>query len=172
MDRELQILTEIWENPDISQRSLSEIIGQSLGSINAIIQQMIKDGLIITENKSSNIMKYFLTPKGKELKAQKTYNEIANSFKVISKLKFVVKKIIQQQVEEGIKKFYIIDNNDEVYKIVKMALIEAKRKYNIEYILINDIDTIENNKKDYIIIVWDIQMEEDIAKTINILNYY
>ena len=44
--KELSVLSYIDQNSDATQRELSEHIGVSLGSINILVKQMVRKGLI------------------------------------------------------------------------------------------------------------------------------
>lgn len=166
MDRELQLLSKISNNKHVTQRQLAKELGISLGLINSIIQEMINKGYINIQQINSRSLNYIITPLGKKEKDSKTYDEVLISYKMISKLRYTTKKIIKNQIEKGYYDFYLYGQHDEVYKIVRMCAIEAKRLYNIKYYVINKLDEVTNNKG--IIITWNNQ--EGVTTDNNILN--
>lgn len=152
MDKELQMLSYISQNERVTQRQLAATSGLSLGSVNALLQSMINKDYIQVQTVNARTLRYVLTPLGKEVKAQKTYEEVVVSFQMISKVRAMTKRIIEEQIDKGYRKFYLYGDHDEVYKLVKMSLIEAKRLHQVSYTVIDSIDDIVD--EDGIIITW------------------
>jgi len=75
-DTSFKILSAIAKSPPHSQRSLSQTIGMSLGSVNFCLNALIKKGLVKVENFKNNDNKlayaYLLTPKGVREKSKLT----------------------------------------------------------------------------------------------------
>jgi EPS-associated MarR family transcriptional regulator len=69
----LRMLRIVSENPKVSQRELSELLGISLGKTNYCLQALVEKGLVKMNNFKSNKNKlayaYLLTPGGIEEKA-------------------------------------------------------------------------------------------------------
>ena len=76
-----RILKLLESRPNISQRTLSEELGISLGKINYCLQALIERGLLKVENFRNNQHKraymYYLTPTGLEEKARVTLRFLA-----------------------------------------------------------------------------------------------
>lgn len=170
MDRELQLLSNISNNEHVTQRQLAKELGLSLGSINGILQEMINKGYIDVQQVNARSLRYIITPLGKTVKDIKTYDEVVISYKMISKVRQMTKRIIGQQVEKGYCHFYLYGQHDEVYRIVKMSIIEAKRLYNVTY---SEIETLsEMDNEDGIVIAWNneegVMMDSDLV--LNVLS--
>ena len=73
---ELEILSRLEVEPNVSQRSLATEVGVSLGSVNYCIKALVEKGLVKAENfrKSSNKIgyAYLLTPRGIQEKSKLT----------------------------------------------------------------------------------------------------
>lgn len=73
---ELEILSRLEVEPNVSQRSLAIEVGVSLGSVNYCIKALVEKGLVKAENfrKSSNKIgyAYLLTPRGIQEKSKLT----------------------------------------------------------------------------------------------------
>jgi EPS-associated MarR family transcriptional regulator len=71
-----QILKQLQEDPNISQRNLAESLGISLGKVNYCLKGLIETGLIKAHNfknsKNKLAYAYILTPAGIEEKARVT----------------------------------------------------------------------------------------------------
>lgn len=163
MDRELELLLLISENEQISQRQLAKSLDISLGTVNGLISQMIKSNLLKVEQAHPKQSRYFLTDLGFKEKAKKQYMQICNSYNTIAKAKAHIKNIVESKVKQNIKVFYILGEEDEVYKLVKMALIELKRDYTLEYMHISDISFIDNIE-DGCILYWDCNILDEAPR--------
>jgi EPS-associated MarR family transcriptional regulator len=75
-DIHLDLLRKLEENPEYTQRELSQEMGVSLGKINYCMKKLIERGWIKLSNFSHNPNKvgyiYLLTPKGIEQKSRLT----------------------------------------------------------------------------------------------------
>jgi EPS-associated MarR family transcriptional regulator len=73
---ELEILSHLEAQPNVSQRSLASEVGVSLGSVNYCLKALVEKGLVKAENfrKSSNKIgyAYLLTPQGIQEKSKLT----------------------------------------------------------------------------------------------------
>ena len=76
-EKALQIIREIDQSPEMSQRELSARLGISLGKVNFLMKALIDKRFVKVENfkKSSNKIAYLynLTPGGIEEKSRMTY---------------------------------------------------------------------------------------------------
>ena len=74
----LQIIREIDQSPEMTQRELSSRLGISLGKVNFLMNALVRKGFVKVENfkKSSNKIAYLynLTPGGIEEKTRMTYH--------------------------------------------------------------------------------------------------
>jgi EPS-associated MarR family transcriptional regulator len=75
-DHNLKVLRLLQENPHLSQREASDVLGLSLGKTNYVINALIEKGLIkinnFKNNKNKSSYAYLLTPQGIEEKARLT----------------------------------------------------------------------------------------------------
>ncbi|WP_108973983.1 MarR family EPS-associated transcriptional regulator [Leptospira ryugenii] len=100
-DKKYRILKLLEENPYLSQREVSDLMGLSLGKTNYVINALIEKGLLKIKNFRNNKNKiayaYLLTPQGLEEKARLTleffevkkreYEELKNEVENIRKNK-------------------------------------------------------------------------------------
>ena len=136
MDKGYVILQNIQENSSITQRELSSKTGISLGSINILLNKMIKEGLIKMEKIPSERVLYMLTPKGMIEKINKTYNYIKIHYNYLNNTKEKLKEVLRCILESE-DKIYILVDNDEVRMLAKQAIAEIDNENNI--IISNDI---------------------------------
>jgi EPS-associated MarR family transcriptional regulator len=86
----VKILHAVEQNPELSQRDLSNQIGISLGKTNYVLKSLIKKGFIKTESflnsRNKWAYRYNLTPKGMKEKAIITKNFIKRKMEEYERL--------------------------------------------------------------------------------------
>ena len=92
------LLSELYKNPELTQRQISLKLNISLGKINYLIRQLVKKGTIKMHNFSANPgklrkVKYILTQKGLEEKIRLTYHFLKRKETEYNRLKKEWEKI-------------------------------------------------------------------------------
>ena len=168
MDKVLRVLLKIENEPDISQRQLAKSTSYSLGSVNGILQKLIDEHEIISKPLTPNHYVYEITAKGHLHKAELLYDFTLEGYDVIAKIRRQTKEAIAKAVDAGILYFYLYGEDDALYRLVKMSMIEYKRKAGIDYLYIDSLDAIDESKK-YKIFLWNKNTLEMQGNTVNIL---
>lgn len=120
MDNEYIILDEIFKNEKITQRQLSHIMKLSLGSVNLLLNKMIKDGLVKLRHIPMNRVIYMLTPKGMSEKARKTYDYINFHYHCINQTRDKIKTTLNNIInEKGCLSLIVVEN--DLGNLVKSA---------------------------------------------------
>ena len=90
-EEELEILRQIEENPNLTQRQIADQLGLSLGKINYLIKALLEKGVVKVDNfkRSDNKLGYLylLTPEGVERKRKLTLLFIQRKSEEFDKLK-------------------------------------------------------------------------------------
>ena len=90
-EEELEILRQIEENPNLTQRQIADHLGLSLGKINSLIKSLLEKGVVKVDNfkRSDNKLGYLylLTPEGVERKRKLTLLFIQRKSEEFDKLK-------------------------------------------------------------------------------------
>ncbi|MCZ8344752.1 MAG: MarR family EPS-associated transcriptional regulator [Leptospira sp.] len=104
-DHHLKLLQLLEENPSLSQRDASDILGLSLGKVNYILKAFLDKGLIKINNFKNNKNKlaytYLLTPTGIEEKAKLTLHFYEVKKREYEALKSEVEKLGALAEETG-----------------------------------------------------------------------
>lgn len=104
-DIHLELLRKLEENPEYTQRELSEEMGVSLGKVNYCMKRMIEKGWVkllnFSKNKNKSRYTYLLTPKGLEQKTRLTFKFLKMKVKEYEILKEEINKL--KQDTENIK---------------------------------------------------------------------
>ena len=153
IDKEIDILEVLENNPMLTQREISKRTTFSLGMVNSLIKKCVKMGLLKTEQLTPRTMKYILTPHGMKEKTKKTLKYIKKSYNEISELINKINIIIDSFKDKNI---YLLGEKNEIYEIVTKTL--DTKKVNYEYIENTD----EITKKDEIVFIWDIELEDNL----------
>ena len=117
MEKELLLLRELFSNPKLTQRDMAKVTGLSLGSINAIMKQFIKSGLVEVQKATKRTMLYYLTSLGLKQKSESTYRYIVDVYLFIKELNRKLDEILN-----SIGKDYTIvlfGVKDEIYEYIK-----------------------------------------------------
>ncbi|BEP30366.1 winged helix-turn-helix transcriptional regulator [Helicovermis profundi] len=134
-DNELIILTEILDNKKISQRQLSHKLGLSLGTINVLINKMVKEGMIKMNHVSQNQVMYMLTPMGMAEKTKKTVSYLKSHYRVIYETKEKIKHIMSE-LHKKYENIIILKTDDEIGDIIEVAVLEYHFKDRVK--VVND----------------------------------
>lgn len=101
-DHHLKLLQLLEENPHLSQRDASDVLGLSLGKVNYILKAFLDKGLIKMNNFRNNKNKlsytYLLTPQGIEEKARMTLHFYEIKKREYEELKAEVEKLGEQNL--------------------------------------------------------------------------
>lgn len=168
MDKVLRVLLNIEKVPDISQRQLAKSTGYSLGSINGILQKLIDDEEIISKPLTPNHYVYEITAKGHLHKGNLLYDFIVDGYDIIVQIRRHTKEAIEAAVKEGILKFYLYGQEDALFRLVKMSMIEYKRKAGIEYEYVSNFDAIDASVP-YKVFLWNKETLDIEGNVVNVL---
>jgi len=96
-EEELEILRQIEENPNLTQRQIAEHLGLSLGKINYLIKALLGRGMVKVDNFRKSDRKlgylYLLTPEGVERKRKLTLLFLQRKAEEFDKLKEEINRI-------------------------------------------------------------------------------
>ena len=96
-ETELEILTNIESNPNLTQRQIAKKLGVSLGKTNYLIQALLSKGLLKINNfrRSDNKLGYLylLTPEGLETRRKLTSLYLQRKSEEFDKLKKELERI-------------------------------------------------------------------------------
>ena len=168
MDKILRVFLTIEKIPDISQRQLAKNTGYSLGSVNGILQKLIDDEEIVSKPLTPNHYFHEITEKGHLHKARLLYDFTLDGYEVIARIRRQTKEAIQKAVKANVFMFYLYGQEDALYRLVKMSMIEYKRRAGIEYEYIKSFDQVDH-KKPHKIVVWNKETLELEGEVVNVL---
>jgi EPS-associated MarR family transcriptional regulator len=99
----LKVLQEIKNNPEMTQRELSNRLGISLGKVNFLLKALIQKGLVKVHNFRNSSNKkaylYILTPAGIEEKTRITYYFLKRKIREYEELEEQIKLLKKEAGE-------------------------------------------------------------------------
>lgn len=169
MEINLNILKFIEKNNNTTQRDISRKTGMSLGSVNILIKQLVKKGLLKVEKLSPRTIQYILTPEGLKEKFSVTYNYIVNSYRYINEVNLKIDELLKELVRNPDKHIVLFGNNDEICQILQGKL----EKTPLSCSLVSSIDELQD-MGNQIFLVWHPDYAESLTerkiKFINLLD--
>jgi DNA-binding MarR family transcriptional regulator len=78
--RELSLLEEIEQNPDITQASLATRLGVAVGTVNWHLKRLVAKGYVKVKRAERKKLRYIITPEGLALRARLTVDYVEQQF--------------------------------------------------------------------------------------------
>mgnify|MGYP003966189065 FL=1 len=122
--RELTLLEQIEQNPDITQASLATQLGVAVGTVNWHIKRLIEKGYVKVKRAERRKLRYIITPEGIALRARLTVDFIEQSFNLYRRVRQRAQEHLKTISESGYDHVRI-SGNGEVAEICKLTCLEA-----------------------------------------------
>ena len=120
--RVFQILDEIDQDVNISQRHLADKLNISLGLVNSFIKRLVGKGYFKVVSIPKNRVKYILTPEGAAEKTRLTYNYIKYSYDLYKTSHAKIQGIFKKLAMSGVRSVYFYGATD----IAEISYISLK----------------------------------------------
>lgn len=99
--RDMSLLNEVTQTPDITQRALAKRIGVALGLTNLMLRRLTKKGCIKVVNVKKSRLRYLITPQGVMEKARLTREYIAYSLFFYRHVRGFLRERLVRMAEAG-----------------------------------------------------------------------
>lgn len=136
-DKKYIIMSEILENENVTQRELARELGISVSTVNALVNKMIKEGLIKMNQVSQKQVFYMLTPVGIMEKAKKTVSYLKAHYRAIYQTKEKI-KIVLDELDQEHDAIFVLLSDDEMAEVLGISVSEFQSKHNKSKIKIID----------------------------------
>ncbi len=121
--RELDLLTRIEENPDISQASLASELGVAVGTVNWYLKRLISKGYVKVKRAQRKKLRYIITPDGIALRARLTVDYIQSSFELYRHTRQKTLTAIRQLRENSYEQVRI-EGDGEIAEVCRLTCLE------------------------------------------------
>lgn len=120
MEKELLLLRKLYVNPELTQRDMAKATGISLGSVNALLKELIKNGVISVQKITRKTMVYKLTPLGLKQKSKLMYVYISEAYAFIKELSIKIDEIVKTHKDDNF--IVLFGDKDEIYELIESRL--------------------------------------------------
>lgn len=125
--RDLDILEQIEENPDITQASLADQMGVAVGTVNFLIKRLIEKGYVKVKRAQRKKLRYIITPKGISHRARLTVNYVEHSLRLYRKTRTRIAILLTQIKEAGYTQVYVEPTEhdpEDIMDICRLTCLE------------------------------------------------
>ena len=121
--RELTLLENIENDPDVNQSTLATQLGVAVGTVNWHLKRLIAKGYVKVMRAERKKLRYIITPEGIALRARLAVDYVERSFSLYRKTRQRVCEFIAQVQEAGYDRVRILGKGD-VVDICRLTCLE------------------------------------------------
>lgn len=125
--RELILLEEIEQDPDVNQASLAAQLGVAVGTVNWHIKRFIAKGYIKVKRAQRKKLRYIITPEGIAFRARLTINYVEQSMRLYRRIRQHVRDLLDEVQKNGDDVVYIVGEG-EIADICRLTCLEQNIK--------------------------------------------
>ena len=123
INRDLDILDNIENNPNATQASMASQMNVAIGTVNWHLKRLIDKGFIKIQRSEKRKLKYIITPEGILLRAKLTKDYIQSSFELYRLVRRRMNTVLERCAENGYSAIYI-EGSGDVEEICKLSCME------------------------------------------------
>jgi len=121
--RELTLLEQIENDPDVNQSTLATQLGVAVGTVNWHLKRLIAKGYVKAMRAERKKLRYIITPEGIALRARLAVDYVERSFSIYRKTRQRVKEHLTKVQDAGYKSVRILGKGD-VMDICRLTCLE------------------------------------------------
>ena len=122
-DRDLILLEQIAEDPDVNQSTLAEKLDVAVGTVNWHIKRLEYKGYVKAKRAQRKKLRYIITPEGIALRAKLTVQYIENQMRLYRETRQGVKDILAAIKAEGYNQVRITGES-EIADVCQLTCLE------------------------------------------------
>jgi DNA-binding MarR family transcriptional regulator len=121
--RELIILEQIEQNPDVNQATLAAQLGVAVGTVNWHIKRFVEKGYVKAKRAQRKKLRYIITPEGLALRARLTVDYIDNSMRLYRRTRERVLVALNEVHQAGFDSVRILGDGD-LAEVIRLTCLE------------------------------------------------
>ena len=121
--RELTLLENIENDPDVNQSTLATQLGVAVGTVNWHLKRLIAKGAVKVKRAERKKLRYIITPEGIALRARLAVDYVERSFSIYRKTRQRMKEYLAKIRAAGFDRVRIVGRGD-VVDVCKLTCIE------------------------------------------------
>ncbi len=110
--RELTLLENIENDPDVNQSTLATQLGVAVGTVNWHLKRLIAKGYVKVKRAERKKLRYIITPEGIALRARLAVDYVERSFTLYRRVRQRVREHITQVQKSGHDRIRIVGKGD------------------------------------------------------------
>ncbi len=122
-DRDLILLEQIAEDPDVNQSTLAEKLDVAVGTVNWHIKRLVSKGYVKAKRAQRKKLRYIITPEGIALRAKLTVQYIENQMRRYRETRQGVKNLLAEIKSEGYNQVRITGES-EIADVCRLTCLE------------------------------------------------
>jgi len=121
--RELIILEQIEQNPDVNQATLAAQLGIAVGTVNWHIKRFIDKGYVKAKRAQRKKLRYIITPEGLALRARLTVDYVENSMRLYRRTR---QRVLDYLVEIHCAGFtgVRVEGDGDLAEVIRLTCLE------------------------------------------------
>jgi DNA-binding MarR family transcriptional regulator len=121
--RDMDLLVQIEQNPDISQAGLAQELGVAVGTINWHIKRLVAKGYVKVKRAQRKKLRYIITPEGLALRARLTIDYVRNQFDLYRRIRECMLALISEIGEDGHRAVRLVGEG-EIAEVCRLTCME------------------------------------------------
>jgi len=121
--RELTLLEQIENDPDVSQATLAAQLGVAVGTVNWHIKRFIAKGYVKVKRAQRRKLRYIITPEGIAFRARLTINYIDQSMRLYRRTRLHVLELLTEVGKAGYKQVRL-EGDGDIAEICRLTCLE------------------------------------------------
>ena len=122
-NRELILLEQIADDPDINQATMAESLNVAVGTVNWHIKRLVSKGYVKAKRAQRKKLRYIITPQGIALRARLTIQYIENQMRLYRETRQMVKELLAEARAEGFHQVNVIGDS-EIADVCQLTCLE------------------------------------------------
>ncbi len=121
--RDLSLLEQIENDPNVNQATLAARLGVAIGTVNWHLKRLIQKGYVKVMRAERKKLRYIITPEGLALRARLTIDYLERSFELYRKTRQRVKEYLTEVRRAGYDRVRLIGEGD-VADVARLTCLE------------------------------------------------
>ena len=122
-NRELILLEQIEQDPDVTQATLAAKLGVAVGTVNWHLKRFVAKGYVKVKRAQRRKLRYIITPEGLAFRARLTLNYVDQSMRLYRRIRGQVKDLLVEVKKTGFEKV-IIQGDGDIAEICRLSCLE------------------------------------------------
>lgn len=122
-NRELILLEQIEQDPDVTQATLASKLGVAVGTVNWHLKRFVSKGYVKVKRAQRRKLRYIITPEGLAFRAKLTVSYVDQSMRLYRRTREHVKDLLLEVKRGGYDKA-MIQGDGDIAEICRLSCLE------------------------------------------------